>query len=256
MIMWDRKELKMRGKAAFKANYWRCVLVGILLVMFVAGTAVSTSGTASSGMDEVNSGNEITSQTQTAISEEEVYNEVYNEVQQDPEFQRVLRVMIAKIGILLFTVLLICICLRLFVFNLIEVGCRGFFVRNSEGPASVNEVKAGFFPYGRNVKAMFLRDLFIVLWDMLFVIPGLIKRYSYKMVPYILADDPSIGALDAISLSRKMMNGHKWKAFVLDLSFIGWDLLAMLTLGLVGVFYANPYQFCTGAELYRVLKNQ
>lgn len=72
MIMWDRKELKMRGKAAFKANYWRCVLVGILLVMFVAGTAVSTGGSASSGMDEVNSGNEITSQTQTAISEEEV----------------------------------------------------------------------------------------------------------------------------------------------------------------------------------------
>ena len=104
--------------------------------------------------------------------------------------------------------------------------------------------------------AMFLRELFLCLWSMLRIVPGVIKRYSYRMVPYILADDPIIGAGDAITLSRKMMNGHKWNTFVLDLSFIGWDLLSILTMGLLGVFYVNPYQFSTDAELYQVLKNQ
>lgn len=89
---------------------------------------------------------------------------------------------------------------------------------------------------------MVLRDVFIFLWSLLFLIPGVIKHYSYRMVPYILADDPEIGAMDAITLSRQMMDGHKWNTFVLDLSFLGWDLLSALTLGLLGVFYVNPYK--------------
>ena len=76
------------------------------------------------------------------------------------------------------------------------------------------------------------------------------------MVPYILADDPTIGGKDAITLSRQMMNGHKWNTFVLDLSFIGWELLSVLTAGLLGLFYVKPYEAATGAELYQVLKNQ
>ena len=103
---------------------------------------------------------------------------------------------------------------------------------------------------------MVLRDIFTFLWCLLFFIPGVIKHYSYRMVPYILADDPEIGAMDAITLSRRMMDGHKWNTFVLDLSFLGWDLLSALTMGLLGVFYVNPYKYSTGAELYQVLKNQ
>ena len=102
----------------------------------------------------------------------------------------------------------------------------------------------------------FLLGIYVFLWSLLFVIPGLIKIYSYRMVPYILADDPTIGGKDAITLSRQMMNGHKWNAFVLDLSFIGWELLSVLTAGLLGLFYVKPYEAATGAELYKVLKNQ
>ena len=250
--MWDRKELKMKGKAAFLANYWKCVLIGILLVMFVAGTSVSTSGTARSGMHETNtSGTSAASELRIAITENQL-----SEALQDPAFRSALVGVLAGISVLLFTVWLICTCLRLLVFNPIEVGCRGFFTQNTEAPASMDTVKAGFQTYGRTVGAMFLRDLFLFLWGLLCIVPGVIKRYSYRMVPYILADDPTIGPRDAITLSRRKMNGHKWNAFVLDLSFLGWDLLSILTMGLLGVFYVNPYQFSTGAELYQALKNQ
>ena len=76
------------------------------------------------------------------------------------------------------------------------------------------------------------------------------------MVPYILADHPEMSGKEVITLSRQMMNGSKWRAFVLDLSFIGWDILSLLTLGLLGIFYVSPYKCSTNAELYHALKNQ
>jgi uncharacterized membrane protein len=104
------------------------------------------------------------------------------------------------------------------------------------------------------VGVYFLRDLYLTLWTCLFFIPGIVKSYSYRMVPYILAENPELSAREAITLSRKMMYGHKWSTFVLDLSFIGWQLLSGITMGLVGVFYTNPYVAATDAELYRTLR--
>ena len=94
-----------------------------------------------------------------------------------------------------------------------------------------------------------------MLWTCLFIIPGIIKSYSYRMVPYILADNPELGAVEAITLSRQMMDGNKGRAFLLDLSFIGWTILTIITLGIVGLFWANPYFYATDAELYRTLKD-
>lgn len=102
---------------------------------------------------------------------------------------------------------------------------------------------------------LLLRSLYQVLWD-LTVIGGIIKRYSYAMVPYILAENPSIGANDAITLSRKMMYGHKFELFKLQLTFIGWRLLGTLTFGLGAVFFVNPYYEATEAEFYRSMRGQ
>ena len=265
--MWDRKELKEKGKAAFKANYWKCVLVGLLLVLFAAGTGASTSRTTVNNMNPANN-NGITVVSDgtgtTYVMDNQTAGEIANAIEesavaaamQDPAFQVAVRSLFVAAGAVLLVIALVSFCLRLLVFNPLEVGCRGFFTRNTEAPAELNELKKGFHPYGRTVGAMLLRDVFLFLWFLLFVIPGLIKIYSYRMVPYILADDPEIGAKDAITLSRQMMDGHKWNTFVLDLSFIGWNLLSLLTFGLVGVFYANPYQYSTNAELYKVLKKQ
>lgn len=101
---------------------------------------------------------------------------------------------------------------------------------------------------------MFLTQLFVSLWALLLVIPGVIKFYEYRMVPYILAEDPDIDWKSAQRRSRELMDGHKMDTFVLDLSFIGWWILTALTCGLVGIFYVIPYYNQTYAELYLELQ--
>ena len=146
---------------------------------------------------------------------------------------------------------------KIFLFNPLEVGCKGFFMVNSRENANLGEIKRGFSPsWIHNVGAMLLKDIFLFLWSLLFIVPGIIKSFSYAMVPYILADNPGLSATEAITLSRKMMDGNKWRMFVLDLSFIGWMFLSACTLGILGIFYVNPYMYSTHAELYNALKNR
>ena len=103
---------------------------------------------------------------------------------------------------------------------------------------------------------MFLRTLFVSLWSLLFIIPGIIKQYEYMMIPFLLAENPQMNRKEAFEKSRQMMKGNKWAAFVLDLSFIGWSLLGIITFGLVNIFFAGPYQYLTQSQLYFRLKEQ
>lgn len=96
---------------------------------------------------------------------------------------------------------------------------------------------------------MFLNALYKSLWT-LTIVGGIIKYYSYSMVPYILAENPGIRGNEAITLSRKMMKGHKWELFVADLSFLGWYILGIFTMGISDIFYANPYKSFFFAEYY------
>ena len=92
------------------------------------------------------------------------------------------------------------------------------------------------------------------MWTLLFVIPGIVKYYSYAMAPYIMIENPDMSASDVISESRRLMDGHKWELFVLDLSFIGWEFLTAITFGLVGI-YLIPYYNETYAAYYRYVKS-
>ena len=76
------------------------------------------------------------------------------------------------------------------------------------------------------------------------------------MIPYILAENPKIKRKEAFKLSKQMMKGNKWKTFILDMSFFGWNFLSVLTFGLLSIFYVNPYNTATIAELYMFLRNQ
>ncbi len=95
--------------------------------------------------------------------------------------------------------------------------------------------------------------LYTWLWSLLFVIPGIIKGYSYAMTGYILIDRPELTATQSIDESKKMMDGHKMELFILDLSFIGWYLLGTLTCGLL-FFWISPYQMTARAAFYEELK--
>lgn len=99
--------------------------------------------------------------------------------------------------------------------------------------------------YLRRVGGYAWMTLFTFLWSLLFVIPGIVKGYSYALTPYILAKYPEIPAKEALKLSMKIMNGRKSELFVLDLSFIGWFLLSGITFGLVGIFFVFPYYYIT-----------
>lgn len=107
--------------------------------------------------------------------------------------------------------------------------------------------------FAKSAITLLLTSIFQFLWD-LTIIGGIIKHYSYFMVPYIVAENPNITPLDAINLSRKMMKGHKWECFVLDLSFIGWDILGFLTVGLLSIFYINPYKESAFCEYYAYIR--
>lgn len=100
-----------------------------------------------------------------------------------------------------------------------------------------------------------LQGLFVFLWSLLFVIPGVIMAYAYSMAIYVANDNPELSAMDAIRKSRELMNGHKWDLFVLDLSFIGWIFLCLLTCG-IGFFFLAPYIEMAHVEFYRELTEQ
>ena len=104
------------------------------------------------------------------------------------------------------------------------------------------------------VKITFLMSFKIFLWSLLFIIPGIIKSYEYRLIPLILTDDPTISSADAFRRTKEMMTGNKWHTFLLDLSFFGWILLAICTCGIVGILYVFPYIYCTEAELYLTLR--
>ena len=99
------------------------------------------------------------------------------------------------------------------------------------------------------VKTMGLCFIYKGLWN-LTIIGGIIKKYSYMMVPFIAAENPQMKPNEVITLSRKMMDGHKWEFFLLDLSFLGWQLLGLLTYHVVDIFFVNPYIVSTYSEYY------
>lgn len=107
--------------------------------------------------------------------------------------------------------------------------------------------------FGTVLVAGILQTVYLCLWSFLFVIPGLVKAYSYSMMNFILIDNPNMGANDAITESRKMMDGHKLDLFILDLSFIGWYILSSFTFGIL-LLYVEPYHQAARAKFYEELK--
>ena len=136
----------------------------------------------------------------------------------------------------------------------LAVGMNYFYVHVFQGKGDRVNVgtpfSQAFTNYGRKLGGYWWMQLFIGLWSLLFVIPGIIKTYSYAMTMYILADCPNVRAKDALKLSMRIMDGHKWELFVFQLSFIGWSLLSSLTAGLLGIFYAVPYYQTAMAGYY------
>lgn len=267
--MWTRKELKAKGKAAFKANFWRCVLVAFIITL-IGGAAVGSTGRVT-----INNAPKVV-QDDTTVTQEfldgaitmnvngdpkEVeqfmteFNNLINDIRSEEGGEEALKAIAVMFAGLFLTIFAVCFVVGILVINPLRVGCNRFFAENSAAPAQLGEMGYGFKSgYGRVVGTMLRTDIYSILWSLLFVIPGIIKSYSYRMVPYILAEEPELSGKDVITRSRQMMNGHKWKAFVLDLSWILWIFFGIITLGFGMLFHVAPYMEATNAELYHALK--
>ena len=122
-----------------------------------------------------------------------------------------------------------------------------------EGKLDLGMLFDGFKDYGRILLTLLLMSVYVFLWALLLLVPGFIKAYSYSMTPYILKDRPDLKCNAAIEESMRMMRGNKMKLFLLDLSFIGWALLCILTLG-IGLLWLEPYMVSARAAFYEELK--
>ncbi len=143
-----------------------------------------------------------------------------------------------------------------FVAPVLIVGVLGAFLNSvrSEEEVKISDLFDGFKNnYGKNLKTIWVMIIYTYLWSLLFFIPGVVKLYSYAMTPYLLKDEPELGANATIEKSMKMMAGNKMKLLKLDFSFIGWIFLSMLTLN-IGLLWVTPYMYTARAEFYEDLK--
>ena len=222
--MWNRVELKTNAKEILKAKYWKAVLVAFIASALTGASSYTSAG--GSNNDEI--GDLFTSFSPQLI--------------------------IAIVGIIVFSAL-IGIAISIFLENPLLIGCYKFFINCKKDGENLNDIVMTFKNgYMNVVLTEFLRGLFTFLWSLLFVIPGIIKGYEYMLIPYLLADNPQMDREEAFAKSKEMMDGNKWKAFVLDLSFFGWGLLSACTCGILYIFYVGPYIHLTKAELYHALK--
>lgn len=275
--MWRRKDLKVKAKEAMHANYWKSVLVGLMLAVLAGGfgsaggmgsvIAIVGNGTLQepqttytspydyNGIDDYSY---LTTEGMDDEQIEDLMSQINNNTTRNERAVLALGAsIIAMIAILLVAVVSVLGCvLDALIFNPLIMGAHRFFMRNLDQEAEVKEIAFAFDSnYKQIAKTLFLRDLYVFLWSLLLIVPGIIKAYQYRMVDYLLNDDPNLTAAEALQKSKAMMQGNKWRAFVLDLSFVGWHILSGLTLGLLSIFYVAPYQNQTNAALYEALRN-
>ncbi len=224
--MWSRADLKWQAKQVLGRSYWKW-----LLVTFVAGLV--------SGQGFSFTVNFSVSGASAAPAGWEPFAFLAPLLMWIP--------MILLGAALIFT---------LFVSGPMQVGaCRFYFSSTVYQNDDLGYLFSGFRSeqYLRNACAMFLMDLYIFLWSLLFVIPGIVKSYEYRFIPYLLAEYPQMDRQTAFAISREMTLGHKWEMFVLDLSFLGWYFLGLLACG-IGVLFVMPYVEATYAQLYLRLR--
>lgn len=227
MPYWDRATLKLRAKDVLRKSYWTGFLVMVLYGLF--GAVSSGSSGSNFNWRDVADGHWLPTEWERTVAVAAV----------------------TAVSV----VALIAIAYSIFVANVLEIGKDRFFTLCRYESNKFDEVFYGFRGgyYMNNVKTQFMRNLYTFLWSLLFIIPGIVKYYSYWMIPYILAENPNISTERAFEISMRTTEGEKMEMFVLRLSFIGWYLLGVLACG-IGTLFVNPYYEATHAELYGALR--
>lgn len=294
--MWKRKELKARAKEVVKKNYWTAIVICFLLAMLTGEFGTSIVGwlqgedtldpTYIVRQEQVLTDEDVDQEKVEIILEKitEAEEKIGIENLTDPEMKIIEMVKAnvnsatksqkyifkildaitsfninqAFLGVTLSLTALISLLFVIMIGDPLIVAGRKYFLKAREEDARITNIAKDIFKKGNWINVaitMFLRNIYNMLWY-LTIIGGPIKMYEYRMIPYILAENPKIKRKQAFKLSKEMMRHNKWRAFILDLSFIGWEIASIFTFGMINLLYANPYKAATSTELYVVLRDK
>ena len=229
----------MNAKRTLGGGYFNCVLVS--LVMGLAAGTSSIGGTYQIKTSDIKPGSFNANIQSMGI--QDLFKEL-----------NIPYYMLGTFMLVMCLVMVFAVLISIFLLQPLEVGCRKFFIEARKGNYDMGLMGSAFSEHYMNVvKIMLQRWIFVFLWSLLFVIPGIVKSYEYRMIPYILAEDPGLPSKEVFRKSRTMMFGDKMNAFWFDLSFILWFLLSGITFGLAGVFFVDPYYNNSCTELYALL---
>ena len=251
--MWNRVSVKEYAKDFLRKYYWKAFLVCLIVSL------VTSSGTNSSGKTNKN---QTTSKTGIVHMVDEVENKVPTRLGKST-FRLVTGIFLLPLkligGGIIIIMTLIFVIIRVTIGYALEVGEARFFLSafDEDDDVSVGKLATVFNSqeYFSIVKTQFIKNLYNFLWYFAFVIPGIIKSYEYRFVPYILANEANLPSDYVIQRSKELTEGHKMEMFIMDISFIGWYILGGL-LGGIGVYFVNPYKSASFARLYDILNNQ
>ncbi len=286
--MWKRKELKAKAKKVIRRNYWTAIVVCFLIALLTGEFGTSIIGIWQSE-DSMNPYYILYQKRErNALKEKELEDYFAKNVKREKLNETRMKILEAleanansamksqkyifkiwdavtsfhihhiKLGIALCIGALIAVSFTIFIADPLIVGGKRYFLKaRTEGNTKVSTIGEVFHKeYWLHIAMiMFLRNIYNALWY-LTIVGGIIKTYEYRMIPYLLAENPKIERKEAFKRSKQMMSGNKWKTFVLDMSFFGWNFLSILTFGLLSILYINPYNVATMTELYIVLKKQ
>lgn len=242
MPNWTRGQLKNNAKMNFYKNYWMCVGMALILTLVLM---MEPDGPKKEIMLKIRD---------------------YTDILPAYGYQGWLSSLFDGLGywfgvlwsVFSLFIALALLLIKIVVGNVVYVGGIRFFIQNRRENPSAGTIFFGFQNgnYGNIALTIFLKDLYTALWTLLLVVPGIIKHYEYRMIPYILAENPTMPREEAFQISRRMMMGQKMDVFVLDLSFIGWFILEKISFGLAGLFFVRPYYETVFAELYEANKQK
>lgn len=223
------KDFRSSARNALRDKWWEAVAAGFVASLF--GAINSTEGSSFS----FSTGS--SSEGETGAATELINPELY-------------AIIAGILGTIAAIALVVGIALFL-VGSVVSAGYAQFNLDLIDGNRANIKTLFSYFPHWKKLIATnILKNIFITLWTLLFIIPGIIATYNYAMVPYILAEDPTLSPKEAIAQSKAMMYGHRWRLFCLEFSFIGWAFLAALSCG-IGYLWLTPYQQASYADFYR-----
>ena len=207
--MWTRAELKSTARQILQKNYWSAVLVTLILSIVIGNFSFGTSVNFNDVTDYItNTGNSILTDNSYMEYTDQSANLQFNILRtrllgiiKNISYTQISMVLI--LGIIIF---LAGLALAFLVFAQLEVGCKRWLIKNRTVNPQFSEMTEGFRNGYLNIaKTMFLKSLYTSLWSLLFIIPGIVKMYEYRMIPYLLAENPNMSSSEAFRRSRQMM---------------------------------------------------